>query len=1295
MKKIEPIPPRKIVEMCGSYENAVDAIMTLGRVMWDMALLVSPEEKKGKKHNYRELDRERLERSLSYPVTELLSTLLNNLSEKGLCWALDKPWLSIHLDIFRPLALPRNLLAKLKGDQDLQYYVRRNIRKHYKCAHSSETVRLFHLFAKTINSKLALIEDPHKPTQSSEGGKPEEPKPEAPKSEEAKPESAKPRFDYETLIQDLNRALQESRHLSEQEARYPPNRADQLTKLFVECCREAGFLQAHNKPGRVVLKTESIDVEYLLSNLFGMPTGIRGFDDLFGSGGLMLADNIEGIAPGQRGRTVLIKGRFGTGKTLLSLLLAVEVARKGGIAWVIPLEQSAEECLYTLESMGALPNDPPLFIADNPNTTAEVLDKVTGEAGVLIILKKSRDSLDDFLVTLEEDAKQMSGYPLRMISVDPINSIDLKGKGPSQIRAETLDKFNAIELHGVNVLLVTEEGTDPKKRFMSEENIADTVIRLSVDTQHDYAHRYFEIKKSRFQREQRGEHPFSIIPGEGIKIFPSSAAIRAKIRTRRMREPNRSISFGLPSLDNILGDNAIQAGDVIVLQGREGLFKTPLGLLFLLGSKKPPPETNIEALPEQKPRNRQLVTLKRSPSKEYDDKVAVISDDIYFGRLDEDQESSSNLRPRSLLVAARDSKSTIQHMLRQEFVFQHIRANETPKKIEDIQICSLSGGHITPGYIIQQIEDEILKARLRGFWVDRVMIDDVAYWEMSCPFIRDDETFGDTLVDFLRRNQVTSLLACGELSKTKHPVVVQQAIIDAADCTIEFDQLEFRGINHVMVRVSKTRGMRHRRESFELISGPKTLDIKPSSSLLRVGRGGEVTPVKIQLFLHSETRMQEEYNASFLAAMTAVFSRYVAVDSPDLIFSNNMIGLGSSSAVDELQVVQIDEFQMSDQSNNKDQNLTLQSFPASHWNGDGWNDFMPRLVERCRSENKSFWAVPYYENISLLAYRNDQLESLLADIGSGLTLEAITTDWRNLADVCDAWEKKHAEKEGHQKGDNCLFFEFPRLTSENYNCLFFEILLSLSPRPSTSGQCNLRDWLRSAAFIDACDIYRRLCRRAYRVNLTHESNLQRTDRGDSDKRLIVVNPQAIVWRHWYSTLNQMMSGLSLEEREQINVIPLPNRITIAGEWYLGIPAYSAAADVGLEIIKLLTNQTAELERVRSGIGLPTRSNFYEVRTGNFTGISPYFSMDSEALQNLVGKAFRRSDFDCYLQFSHILSYYLQRVIEIPGGKRQEIRRKIKNIFKSMEARMEFIRSNRDCSKCLVKSMGPEVLDKVL
>ena len=60
---------------------------------------------------------------------------------------------------------------------------------------------------------------------------------------------------------------------------------------------------------------------------------------------------------------------------------------------------------------------------------------------------------------------------------------------------------------GTNVLFVAEENTGQHGTGLFEENLADTVIRLSVQKRHDYAQRYFEITKSRLQREQRGNTP--------------------------------------------------------------------------------------------------------------------------------------------------------------------------------------------------------------------------------------------------------------------------------------------------------------------------------------------------------------------------------------------------------------------------------------------------------------------------------------------------------------------------------------------------------------------------------------------------------------------------------------------------------------------------------------------------------------------------------------------------------------------------------------------------------------------
>jgi len=517
------------------------------------------------------------------------------------------------------------------------------------------------------------------------------------------------------------------------------------------------------------------------------------------------------------GRTVLILGRFGTGKSLLSLQLAVEVARKGGLAWVVPLEQSAEECLYTLESIRALPNDGSVVIATDIVKATEVLQEKSNNRGALIFLKSAKDSYDEFLATFSENAKLMQQYDLRLVCVDPINSIYRKESSVTKLRDITLKMVEQIEQTGTNLILVAEEDTDPERTLIFEQNIADTVIRLSVERQHGYAARFFEIMKSRLQREQRGVQPFSIIPGSGLNIFPSSAAVSARIRPRGVREHKDTIKFGLPVLDSIMGEGAISVGDVIVLQGAGGSFKTPLGLIFLLGS------------------------------------------DWKVGR----RASHNN---RSLLIAARDDEATVLHLLEQEFV--RLYSNDL-KTIKDIRICALPHGHIHPGYVIQRIEDEFIRARLNGYQFDRVMIDDVAHWDMSSPFIREDETFGDTLTELLRRQGVTSLITCSDYTSDASSVV-QRAIVDEANCVIKFERFKYRGLNRVMVKVQKTRGMRHRGESFEISLGKTEFQVKPSSSLLREMRGGEVSPINIRLFLRSTTPIQQEYNERILGVIKSL-----------------------------------------------------------------------------------------------------------------------------------------------------------------------------------------------------------------------------------------------------------------------------------------------------------------------------------------------------------------------------------------------------------------------------------------
>ena len=1178
--------------------------MALVRAMWSLAFDREKSSKKSHKGtaDYRVIDQSRLLEQLSPLPPEAPLRLLESLQELGLYWTRDNGEHCIHLSALQPLAPVRRLLHGAKPDHELRYFVMRNIQRHYGCNLSSETVHLFHLLASALNSPRGSITDG--------GGAPNQ-----------RRESTHIWNYTDEFLPWLRSSLA---------GHYAPEQAQRHIDLFIEMCRALDYVRAHYQVKRINLRTSNIDAEFLLANLFGMPTSIKGFDELFGGGGLILAG--DPAAPGEShlgGRTVLIRGRSGTGKSLLSMQLAVQVARLGGAAWLMPLEQTAEECLYSLKSVRAFPDDGSVVVATDVASASAALSQRNGNQGVLIILKTVKDSFTDFLQIFAENAAFMKNYPLRLISVDPVNSITVEGLGPqsrTDLRAQTIRMIDRVEHSGTNIMLVAEEnetnGTSHSSDLQFEENIADTVIRLSVKKRRDYAQRYFEITKSRFQREQTGEHPFEISPGTGFTIYPSSAAIISKIQPRSLRPPDTSIRFGLQPLDDILGEKGIAGGDVIAFKGPGGSFKTPLGLYFLLDTER--------VSSDQSPKLRE-------------------------------QQYRRQRKPVSLLVAARDNEATIRHILREHFRF---RRHRPPKGPDDIIIIPLPHGHVSPGYIIQRIEDVFLRARLNGYWIDRVMVDNIAHWEMSCPFLRDDDTFGDMLVEFLRRQRVTSLLVCGDTLRDSRSDL-QHSIIDAADCVLQFDQIVFRGQHRMTLRVLKTRGMHHRRESFDLTPGPEGIEIKPSSSLLRIERNGKVAPVKISLFLHSETLMQREYNDRFLKGVRAVLSPNATIESQDRIYLSRSTGLAASSATDELQIMQLDEMQLPKSFVEDPANLSLYTFPSSEWDEGGWSDFVPRMVKKIRPTGESFLAVPFYENISLLAYRKDLLEP-----------EA-TVSFTALLRRAQEWEAEHPNEDE-------VFFDFPQVTTENYACLFWEILHSLRGLPKRSGSCMLRNWTQLPEAAQAAKIFRGLCRRSY---FASGSSNQIMPKPQTTMDLIHVNPNAVVWRHWYTTLNQMMSDMDPPKRAQIKVCALPQEVVMAGEWYLALPSYSAAPEVGIEIIKSLTSPEAELDRLRYGVGLPTHSTFYETEALSpdevETAVSPYFSLNNKVLKRLVEKAFMRSDFGCYSAVSGLLAYYLQRIIEIPDAPGDSVEARIRDCFRAFDHKLNFMNPNKRCTHCSI------------
>ena len=189
-----------------------------------------------------------------------------------------------------------------------------------------------------------------------------------------------------------------------------------------------------------------------------------------------------------------------------------------------------------------------------------------------------------------------------------------------------------------------------------------------------------------------------------------------------------------------------------------------------------------------------------------------------------------------------------------------------------------------------------------------------------------------------------------------------------------------------------------------------------------------------------------------------------------------------------------------------------------------------RLKEVCKKAvRQGFTVIPYYANVSLMAYRTHSTTCL-----SG------SESWEDLARIGIAWEEEHTNKLD-------LFFDFPKGIDENYNCLFLEILFErLNGEIPKSAQ--ISDLLRPEECFVASKIFRTLCRRAFRSYYLEPTG---QNRNNCESQIPKVAQTAIVWRHWFTTLRQMLDEMPVEfkKRSKFDLYPATYRLRVNGPGY--------------------------------------------------------------------------------------------------------------------------------------------------
>ncbi len=279
------------------------------------------------------------------------------------------------------------------------------------------------------------------------------------------------------------------------------------------------------------------------------PTGISGLDDIT-YGGL------------PEGRTTLVYGSAGSGKTLMAMEFLVKGAENYGEPGVfMAFEETAEDLAENFASMGfdldSLKARNKLIVDYVRIEKSEIEE--TGEydlEGLFIRLGLAIDSIGAKRVALDTLEVLFSGFQNEAI-----------------LRSELRRLFRWLKDRGVTAIVTGERGETSLTRYGLEEYVADCVIFLDNRMEEQIATRRLRIIKYRGSKHGTNEYPF-MIEEDGMSVLPiTSLGLEHEASRER-------ISTGIPRLDTMLGGQGYYRGTTILISGTAGSGKTSFAAQF-------------------------------------------------------------------------------------------------------------------------------------------------------------------------------------------------------------------------------------------------------------------------------------------------------------------------------------------------------------------------------------------------------------------------------------------------------------------------------------------------------------------------------------------------------------------------------------------------------------------------------------------------------------------------------------------------------------------------------------------
>ena len=288
-----------------------------------------------------------------------------------------------------------------------------------------------------------------------------------------------------------------------------------------------------------------------------VPTGIEGFDSI-AHGGI------------PAGRTTLLSGTSGSGKTVFSMEFLVRGIQNHGVPGVfVTFEETPQDIISNMKGFGWdlkswVDQGKLIFVDASP-----VEDEETTEVGEF--------DLSGFIARVIHAVNKIHA---KRIAVDSISALFPRYSDQMVIRRDIYRLSSMLKKMGVTTILTAERinnEDDQIARFGVEEFVSDNVILLHnyLDRIRGDRKRSIEILKFRGTTHESQETPLLVLD-DGVHVFP-----RPKPSYHGHESSAEKISTGIPGLDEMFC-GGIYKNSTTLVTGASGTGKTVSGMSFIM-----------------------------------------------------------------------------------------------------------------------------------------------------------------------------------------------------------------------------------------------------------------------------------------------------------------------------------------------------------------------------------------------------------------------------------------------------------------------------------------------------------------------------------------------------------------------------------------------------------------------------------------------------------------------------------------------------------------------------------------